>query len=442
MIASTRFSPDDTIVALSSAAGPGERAIIRLSGSRAMSIVDSLASFDSDINSRSPFTSSALKLPGVYSALPVMLHRFIGPRSYTGQDIVEIHTCSSAPLIEQLITALLDAGARSALPGEFTQRAFLAGKLDLPRAEAVRAVIHARTETDLEASLAQLAGNVSEPLSCMRSDLLDLLADVEAGLDFVGEDIEFVTPAATLTRIAAGLAHLVNLKRQFQSRTVSGRNVTMAIVGTANAGKSSLFNALIGSDAAIVSPVAGTTRDWLTATVTIDGVPIDLIDTAGLGLATSAIDATAQSLGQSRASQADLLLWCVAADTVAGPRPVHDRVLKITTKADLINSHEPGDIRISTLTGDGLTELRAVLGSHAQSLTESPLAPSQSRCGHHVQAANEALLRAHEHALNDDPAELLAMALREAIDAIGAMVGAVYTNDLLDRVFSRFCIGK
>ena len=173
-----------------------------------------------------------------------MLYFFAGPRSYTGQDIAEIHTVGSPPLVERLVADLLAAGARPARPGEFTMRAFLAGKKDLPQAEAVQAVIEAGTDADLTAALAQLAGGVSQPLDALRDDLLNLLADVEAALDFADEDIEFVGKADTLRRITAAIEQLDAVQKQLDDRTVSGRPIRVALVGLPNAGKSSLFNAL------------------------------------------------------------------------------------------------------------------------------------------------------------------------------------------------------
>ncbi len=285
--------PDDTIVALSSAAGPGARAIVRVSGPETRAVVERVFV----ANQPNPPTSfppregglprgvassfpAPLTLSDVHSPLPAMLYFFPGPRSYTGQDLAELHTVGSPPLVERLVADLLNAGARPAQPGEFTLRAFLAGKKDLPQAEAVHAVIEAGTDADLQSALAQLAGGVTQPLHALRDDLLNLLADLEAALDFADEDIEFVGKSETLARINAALEQLTALQRQLDDRTVSGRPIRVALVGLPNAGKSSLFNALAGSDA-LVSPIPGTTRDYLTKRLDLAGVPVELIDTAG-----------------------------------------------------------------------------------------------------------------------------------------------------------------
>lgn len=188
-------------------------------------------------------------------------------------------------------------------------RAFLAGKKDLPQAEAVQAVIEAGTDSDLSAALGQLAGGVSRPLDALRDDLLNLLADVEAALDFADEDIEFVTQAATLARIQVAIGQLEHVQKQLDGRTVSGRPVRMALVGRPNAGKSTLFNALAGG-AALVSPTPGTTRDYLTKSLTLAGVAVELVDTAGWQDASDTIEEQAQRLGSEQAARADVVVWC------------------------------------------------------------------------------------------------------------------------------------
>jgi tRNA modification GTPase len=450
--------PDDTIVALSSAAGPGVRAIVRVSGPDTWAVVGKVFTADSGDTARPRhLVPGSVRLSGVHSPLPADLYFFPGPHTYTGQDLAELHTISSPPLVERLIADLLAAGARPAQPGEFTLRAFLAGKKDLPQAEAVLAVIEAGTDSDLQAALRQLAGGVTQPLAKLRDDLLNLLADVEAALDFVDEDIEFVSKRDTILRITAGMAHLTNLRRQLDARTVSGRTFRVAIVGDPNAGKSSLFNALVGAGSALVSEVAGTTRDYLTRPIDLGGVPAELIDTAGWQRAADTIEEQAQRLGREQSDRADLTLWCVPATEAV--REVSfggtDAIL-VRTKADLLEAsggRQPPDsnqgadaprspVFVSVLTEQNLALLRACLVEKAAAFARPPLAPSQARCRGHVDAALAHLKAAHAHAVNDDPPELLALALRAALDQIGEMAGAVYTNDLLDRVFSRFCIGK
>jgi tRNA modification GTPase len=246
-----------------------------------------------------------------------------------------------------------------------------------------------------------------------------------------------------------------NLRRQLDNRTVSGRAVRVVIVGRPNAGKSSLFNALLGRPAALVSGQPGTTRDYLTAEAEFGGMRAELVDTAGWEHAADTTAEQAQRLGRDQARRADVVVWCTPAGEPFDPaeearfRDLGGTLLKVGTKADM--RHETRETSedvsrvsclVSILTPNGTAALRAELADVLGSLSRPPLAPSQSRCRHHVEAAVQALQRAHHHALFDDPAELLALSLREALDQVGEMAGAVYTNDLLDRIFSRFCIGK
>lgn len=500
--------PDDTIVALSSAPGAGARAIVRVSGPGTRAVVAQVFAGESlppvpslkggaegnlppnplpegrgredtaELRHESDGLSAAaelllpsgrgpgrrgapprrlvrgaLRLSGVHSPLPAVLYFFAGPKSYTGQDLAELHLIGSPPLVERLVSDLLAAGARPARAGEFTMRAFLAGKKDLPQAEAVQAVIEAGTDSDLSAALDQLAGGVSRPLDALRDDLLNLLADVEAALDFADEDIEFVSQAATVSRLQTALEHLGAVQKQLDDRTVSGRPVRVALVGAPNAGKSSLFNALAGASA-LVSPVPGTTRDYLTRPLACAGVVAELIDTAGWQAASDTIEEQAQRLGAEQAARADVIVWCDESGTFGAAddarlRATGAEVLRVRTKGDLTGEPPPagsdsasGPVGASVVSPGGLDALRAALGEVVGARARSPLAPSQSRCRGHVLACLERLREAHAFATRGDHPELLALALRGALDPLGEMTGAVYTNDLLDRIFSRFCIGK
>ena len=438
----------DTIVALSSAPGPGGRAIVRLSGPNALDITFTFFQPTDPPRVARRRYEGTLRLPGFASPIPASLLVWPEPRTYTGQNLAELHLLSSPPLVELLITYLLNAGARAAQPGEFTQRAFLAGKLDLPRAEAVLAVIEAGDRDDLKQALAQLAGGVSRPLQGLRDDLLDLLAEVEAGLDFAEEDIRFVQPEELLKRLAKGMAQVTLLSKQLEKRALTGSAFRVALAGQPNAGKSSLFNALTGA-AALVSPEPGTTRDYLVRRILVDGVSIDLIDTAGCRAERTLIDSQAQLLGKQQIEQADLIVLCLEAGVelrddesdlrMSSESPL---VLKIATKCDLA---KPPDeyLATSAKTRAGLDVLQKALADRARSSQkESALASSLSRCKHHVQATLEHLRRAHSIVLFSEPSEVMALELRGALDELGALVGAVFTDDLLDRIFSRFCIGK
>jgi tRNA modification GTPase len=442
--------PEDTIVALSSAPGPGERAIVRLSGSRALPIA--LTVFrapEEPAASIRRLYEGELTVPGLHAAVPAALCVFPAPRTYTGQDVVEIHTISSTPIVEAVTAALLNAGARAAQPGEFTLRAFLAGKLDLTKAEAVLGVIEAGDRDQLRQALAQLAGGVTRPLDGLRDDLLSLLADVEAGLDFVEEDISFVRRDELLLRLAKGLAQVTLVRKQLDERATGDRAFRIVIVGRPNVGKSSLFNALAGHGAdAIVSAVPGTTRDYLVKRITLDGMPADLVDTAGRMTARDVIEEQSQTLGRDQAERADLILLCAesgetphAEDQAVLDARARTPIVPVATKCDL-SPAPPGWLGTSALTGEGMDELRRHLADRARARATRPLAPSLSRCRHHVDACLDHLRKAHSVVLFDDPPEVLAVELRAALEQLGSIVGAVYTDDLLDRIFSRFCIGK
>jgi tRNA modification GTPase len=437
---------DDTIVALSSAAGAGARGIVRLSGKRSLAVVAAVCT-DLAAPAAGHFASARLCLPGFAAPIAADVYRFAAPRSYTGQDVVEIHALSCPPILDALLAACQAAGARAAGPGEFTMRAFLAGKLDLTRAEAVMSVIDAGDRDQLRHALRQLAGGMAQPLALLRDDLLNLLADVEAGLDFTEEGIHFISADDLLKRLARGMARLVVLHKQLAQRALGVRPFRVVLAGKPNAGKSSLFNALAGKPAALVSAEAGTTRDYLQCVIEADGVPIELVDTAGLRLdkapdaAIDAIGQQAQAATGEQAREADLMLWCRPCDE-PDPAPLAgEPCMVITTKADLAPSPD-GAIATSAATGAGLLELRRLLGEQVRRAGHDSLTVSLSRCRHHLDAALQHLRCAHALVLEDQLPELLALELRLGLEELGALVGAVYTDDLLDRIFSRFCVGK
>ena len=308
----TRRIPEvaDTIVAISSAPGAAARAIVRVSGPAALSLLTPLFQTESLSYPKRGVHDGVLKLSGLSALLSAQIHLARAPRSYTGQDVVEIHLVGSPPLVDCLIQNLLALGARTALPGEFTMRAFLAGKLDLTRAEAVLGVLQAGDRDELRQALGQLAGGVLGPMQQLREDLLCFLADLEAGLDFAEEDIHFIESRDIDNRLIAAIGLITDLLGRLETRTIHSRPFRVVLIGPPNAGKSSLFNALLGKDAALTSPVAGTTRDYLSEVRRHDGVEFELIDTAGIALAEDEIETQAQSLRGRQEIDADLLLVC------------------------------------------------------------------------------------------------------------------------------------
>lgn len=440
--------PDDTIAALASAPGSAARGIVRVSGPQVVEIVDSLLEPPRDKTLR-----GARCWPGKIRvrdlALPVPVDLYLWPdrRSYTGEPLAEIHTVGSPPILEAVLSELFARGVRPAQPGEFTLRAFLAGRIDLMQAEAVLGVIDSRTDGELRTALDQLAGGISSHIVRLRGDLLDLLADLEAGLDFADEAIEFVSHGALVGRLGLARDAVTELLERAERRTVASVTPKVVLAGAPNAGKSTLFNALVGRQAAIVSETRGTTRDYLAAEVRLNGLALTLIDTAGEEAAADAIAGEAQLRRIEQLAQADLILWCVAADeAVPRENAFPEKSLTVLTKADLLEGSAPaGRLAVSVRTGAGLVGLRTAIRQQLDDAAHRDgqlLGTTAARCRDSLEGAAAALDRALGIARYEADQELLAIEIREALEELGEIVGAVYTDDLLDRIFSKFCIGK
>ena len=291
---------DDTIVAIASAKGAGLRGIIRLSGAATESVVRQL--FVAEPPTVPPrraivhHESGAIRLDELQAVLPTDLYLWPTGRSYTRQPMAEWHTVASVPLLEAVLRSACAAGARLAHPGEFTLRAFLAGRLDLTQAEAVLGVIDAANERELHVALRQLAGGISRHLSRLRDELLDLLADVEAGLDFVEEDIQFISADELSSRVGQLQQRIAALADQVASRSLPGGTRRVVLYGPPNVGKSTLLNQMLGRHIATVHDEEGTTRDYVSAPWTVGDFSVELIDTAGLGdrVAHDPVDRAAQ----------------------------------------------------------------------------------------------------------------------------------------------------
>jgi tRNA modification GTPase len=440
-----RLHPDDTIAARASAEGAGARAIVRVSGRDILPVLRAVLPDTGWSARRVPWrTELELQLPGWPCGFSTALHFWPGAKSYTGQPLAELHLPGSPPLVEAVLAHLCRNGARLAEPGEFTLRAFLAGRLDLTQAEAVLGVIDARSLGELQSALNQLAGGLSTQIGRLRGELLDLLADLEAGLDFAHEAIEFVPHPVLVQRLEDAQADLARLEAQAAGRTRPARQPRVVLAGPPNAGKSTLFNALTGRDLALVSPERGTTRDFLTAEVTWDGLALTLIDTAGEDEATETIARDAQTHRTEQLAAADLVLSCRPVTEDA--EPASETVLAVLTKGDLCRFQvKSAVILTSATTGLGLSELKAAV---IQSLSAGAR-PSDEWLGSTALRSREALTRAGESlaqavdvARSEGDQALLAIELHDALDQLGTIVGAVYTDDMLDRIFSRFCIGK
>lgn len=468
----------DTIVAAATARGGAARGIVRLSGPDTLAVVECLlspplcggialdtgsfsgAQTDHPAKRRAERVADLIvpvRLAGREHAAPVDLYLWRGAQSYTRQPSAELHTIGSPPIVDAVVEAACRAGARLAEPGEFTLRAFLAGRIDLTQAEAVLGVIDAPDGGALTTALDQLAGGLAKPLNALREDLLSLLAELEAGLDFVEEeDIRFVEPAELQERLATAVEAIAALVEQTTSR---GRRDTLpkvALVGPPNAGKSSLFNALrlkYGVDgaqpiAALVSAEAGTTRDSLAAVLAAGGAMFELLDTAGISAPVAAgPGAIADQHARRAALEATLRLRCHPIDEEASPTACAANECLVLTKADHTPSQTapPGAIVTSSASGAGLEELMGMIGAQLAEQSEEGaphlVANTAERCRRSLSDAHESLLRAVEIAPTDQH-DLAALELRSALEDLGQVVGAVVTDDILDRIFSQFCIGK
>jgi tRNA modification GTPase len=449
------LDPLQTIAALASPAGPAARGIVRLSGVNAWSIA--LDSFLPDrelpLPRRPELRTGHLRVDGLRPLLPATVALWPAPRTYTGQHVAEIHLVGSPPLLSQVLAHCLSRGARHAEPGEFTLRAFLSGRIDLTRAEAVLAVIEAANSSQLDAALRQLAGGLSGPIATARDRLLDIVAHLEANLDFTEEpDVDPLERQALAAELEPIARDLDLLARQLSSRDRPEGYPRVVLVGPPNAGKSRLFNALLGGDRAIVSPQAGTTRDYLTGLCECDGLTVELVDTAGFEPARTGITAQAQDHRAEQARRADLMLDCRSLDTSpheAHPREAGQRVLSLWTKCDIgLPSCAAGDsvdhMATSAETGIGLNELRAAIATCLRSQeTDGDLpAATAARCRGSILEAQTAIRSAARSLHEGCGDELVASDLRVAAEELGKVVGTVVTDDILDRIFRRFCIGK
>jgi tRNA modification GTPase len=449
---------DDTIAALASAPGHAARGIIRVSGVRARSVIEALftplepgsTTFPCPIAWRYP---GKLTVRGLRRPLAADLYFWPNRRSYTGQPLAELHTISSPPMLEAVLGDLFAKGARPAEPGEFTLRAFLAGRIDLTQAEAVLGVIDAGSDLELRTALEQLAGGLSSAIVRLRGDLLDLLADLEAGLDFADEAIEFVSHGALVGRLGLARDGVDSLLEQAAARARPAPRSRVVLAGPPNAGKSTLFNRLLGSRAALVSEVAGTTRDYLEAEITFEGLAATLIDTAGLDGTAGGIGLEAQTQRRRQTETADLVIWCQPADqTITQPPdgclPAADnRVLRVLTKCDLADRSTRGRQApaVCALSGEGVLELAVAIAarlSQPAAGARQLVGTTAARSRDSLVEAQAALDRALGIARHEKDQELLAIEVRTALDELGKIAGAVYTDDILDRIFSRFCIGK
>jgi tRNA modification GTPase len=438
----------DTIAALATPPGRAALAIIRLSGSTAFDVaarvVPSFRSTPARRATLATFNGEQGQVidRGLYTVFP-------GPQSYTGEDLVEFSCHGGLVVPAHLLAALHAAGARAAAPGEFTRRAVLNGKLDLVQAEAVGDLIDANVEAQARAALHQLEGGLSRRLRALRESLIQVLALLSYDIDFPEEDDGPVALSQIAGQIEATAGQIRRLVTAAPSAERLREGALMVLAGRPNAGKSSLFNALLGSERALVTEVPGTTRDTIEAHTDFLGWPVRLADTAGLWNAPERIDQMGVEVSRRYLAAADLVLLCVEAGRRIGDdegaivtsRPT----LLIRTKSDLTSEPEEG-IAVSALTGEGLGELRRAAAEHAfaDRINLVDLEPSLTRERHRIalKRALIALTAALPHLERGGDAVLAAHQVQESTSALDELLGLIDIDEVLDRVFGSFCVGK
>ena len=477
---------DDTIAAIATPLGEGGLAVVRISGAEALTVADKIFS----PNGKSSSKPSAAPTHSIHygkiirhgeTVDEVLLSVLRAPRTFTREDTVEI-SCHGGLLPAKLVLdTILENGARLADPGEFTRRAFLNGRLDLAQAEAVADLIHSRTELALAAANEQLAGKLSQRINQLRDELMKTLAHVEAHIDFPDEDISPDTKDQLLKRLENGVSFMDELLRTANEGQILRHGIRAAIIGRPNAGKSSLLNQLLGHDRAIVSPIAGTTRDTIEETANIRGLPVVFIDTAGLREGRDEIEVEGIRRSRESLAKAELILHVLDASeplTSADENYLAEFATKkrilVRNKTDLPVKWVAGEsqrhvgvqasacspdklklelqpmagapiIDVSCLNGQGMEALKDAIknlvwaGKIEAGMLQVMI---NSRHQEALGRAREATLRTIAALRADVSLELVALDLRIAVNAVGEIVGKTTTEDLLDSIFSQFCLGK
>ena len=464
------FDIEDTIAAIASAPGEGVRGIVRISGPQALQCLEPIFSSSdaqsvslSDCQRTNAFRGSLnigsdLELPGELLVWPTR-------KSYTRQPTAEFHTLGSKPLLQQALSRICQSGARLANPGEFTLRAFLSGRIDMTQAEAVLAVIDANGTSQMNVALKQLAGGLAGPLGDIRDQLMSVLAELEAGLDFVEEDIEFISQQQLTDQLSAALTSLEKIKQQIDHRDSAVQAIKAVLFGMPNSGKSSLFNSLTKSDQAIVTDLAGTTTDFVSAKLSINVEPgtlnVELIYTAGFENAADEIKRDSQQHRIEQQEQALVRLFCIdgSRDLLQWEldqlKLINSDTIIVITKSDLgaaipdcLPKEVPKEVPIvvtSTVSSEGLDRLSEQLYStvmKSQMGQTSVVGSTVLRASESLAQATDSVELALRAAADELGEELVAAEIRQALTGLGQVVGTVYTDDILDLVFGRFCIGK
>jgi len=420
----------DTIFAHSSGRPPAAIAVIRISGSHAHAAARELAG---ELPEPRHAALRTLRRPDGELLDRALVIRFDGPASVTGEDLVELHCHGGRAVVDGVLAALGEVtGLRQAEAGEFTRRALVNGRLDLTEAEGLADLLEAETQQQRRAALAVAGGALRNQIENWRSRLVHLSAQAEAAIDYVGDEDE---TALDTHAVRSAAAALVGEWRNWLERPPAEllhQGVRVVLAGPPNTGKSSLLNALVGHDRAIVTDLAGTTRDIIEVPLALEGIPLVLVDTAGLREATNKVERLGISLAEEQIARADVLLWLGD----AAECPSHANVIQVHTKVDLIPP-ESGKRAVSVVTGEGLADLRAALLGTARLIL-----PNEDELV--LNRRQSAALGEAAHALSGMPQDLLLVAesLREARSALDRLTGRAGIEDVLDGLFSRFCLGK
>lgn len=443
-------SAPDTIAAIATAAGAGGVGIVRLSGPAAIEIAAAMLGQPARALDRRVRLGTARTLAGV-PLDQVLAFAMRAPASFTGEDVAELHGHGGTHNLATLLAEACARGARLAEPGEFTRRAVLHGKLDLLRAEALLEVISAGSDRSLRLAQANLAGALGEVVAALEARTLALLAELEGWIDFPDEDLDTQSAAWIAGELGDLTTRCHALAAGFRHGRALTAGISVALVGPVNVGKSSLLNALVGHERALVSPAPGTTRDWLEVATDWDGVAVTLIDTAGLrgpDDAPESLEARGIALGAGRAATADVvLLLSDGGGPAAVPADAAGRSLQVRTKADLAPAVPASDAALATsaATGAGLAELRAAvlaLAGVASAEGREDGVVTTARQHAWIAAAGDALGAARAAWDARLPPELIAVDLRAATTALATLRGVEVGDRMLDELFARFCIGK
>jgi len=452
------FSTSDTIAAIATPAGRGGLGVIRLSGPDAPRIAMQLVGRDRPLKPR--HATFAKVIGGAWHQSTrdqVVLTYFVAPASYTGEDVVEISAHGSPVVLNSILRATLNAGARLAEPGEFTLRAFLNQKLDLVQAEAVADLIDAVTPLQARAAFDQLEGTLTTTITAIEKDLFDIVAKLEASLDFPDEGYHFVAPKEASQGISAVIGRIDALVTQAQRGRLVREGAAVAIVGAPNVGKSSLFNVLLNANRAIVTAIPGTTRDLLTEQADIGGLSLSLIDTAGMRETADAVEQEGVARAKAAATVADLTIvlldrsrplgtddYELLGVTASRPRVVAWNKIDLPPSLPLAPLDPVEAVAISAMTGAGIDRLIAAIGKALNTGEVLRDRPQITNVRHAVllERARESLTRAAAALESEVSEEFPLLDLQEAGAALQEITGRRTTEDLLRHIFERFCIGK